>query len=76
MISNQVESMTQKVHRACLLLKRWIHPVDCVAVVVADSSQGMDQLHLEELSSEPALLESGSNKFWKEPISMKTGNSS
>ena len=31
------------------LLKRWIQPVDRVAVVVADATQGADQLHLEEL---------------------------
>ena len=46
-------------------MKRWIHPVDHVAVVVAESGQGMDQLHLEELSPGPDKLSFGE---WKKQV--------
>ena len=39
--------------------------MDHVAVVVADSSQGLDQLHLEELSPE---LENLSFREWKQQV--------
>jgi hypothetical protein len=50
--------------------------VDRVAVVVADSSQGIDQLHLEELPPEPDSL---SYREWKQQVlegTLKTGESS
>ena len=47
------------------LLKRWIQPVDRVAVVVADATQGADRLPLEELPPPKSTL---AYRDWKTQV--------